>query len=180
MKEETTPDEADTISRAQAGDTGAYELLYRRYVSPIYSLAFRMTGSAELAEDLTQEIFIRVWSKLPGFRKESAFFTWLYTLAVRLIVRKRSASGMRHSAAVSLDSVAEEPIAAPAGYDAADAWDVRNAVARLPARTRAAVVLFDIEGYSHREIAGILGIREGTSKALVHRGREKLRGELTA
>jgi len=171
-------EESDAIHRAQKGDTGAFSVLYRRYVSPVYSLALRMTGSVELAEDLTQEAFVLAWKKLPGFRGESAFFTWLYTISVRLFLRKaaREKREMENSAAIEL--VSTEQGRPAARYDQAAVWELREAIARLPPRTRAAVVLFDIEGRSHAEISALMGIREGTSKALLHRGRSSLKREL--
>jgi len=171
-------EEAGAVTRVRAGDTEAYAFLYRRYVSPVYSLALRMTGSVELAEDLTQEAFILAWRKIAQFRGDSAFFTWLYTLSVRLILRKTSRLKRERPVGIPVESLSAEHIPVDAGYDRTAVWALRDAITRLPARTRIAVVLFDIEGYSHAEISALMHIREGTSKALLHRGRTQLKREL--
>ncbi len=171
-------DESAVVERARCGDIQAFELLYRRWVSPIYSLSLKMSGSSELAEDLTQEVFITAWEKLPLFNDRSSFFTWLYRLAVRVIMRKRSREHHYIRSSQPIESISGVHQEGRARYDASDKIDLQRSIARLPVRTRAALVLFDIEGYSHGEISRILGIREGTSKALVSRGRKQLAREL--
>lgn len=173
------PEEDSIISRAQGGDKKAFELLYRRFAAPVYSLSLKITGSSELAEDLTQEVFVTAWKGLALFKKQSMFYTWLYRLAVRVILRKKASRNFQRRSDISVDSIAEDHTTSKAKYDSIDKIDIQRAISRLPLRTRSAVILFDIEGYSHKEISGMLGIREGTSKALVHRGRAQLKRELT-
>ncbi len=166
------------VRGAQGGDTKAYEALYRRFLAPVYSLAFRMTGSVEQAEDLTQDIFVKAWQKLSLFRGESAFFTWLYRLALRICLRGRKGKAAHLPGNMPLEDNNLPQSSNGGRWDTDDRLDLLRAINRLPARTRAAVILFDIEGYTHAEVASLLNIREGTSKALVHRGRQRIKREV--
>lgn len=161
--------------RAAAGDHAAFERLYREHVSRIHSLARRMAGE-ETADDLTQEVFIRAWEKLPTFRGDAAFGTWLHRLAVNWILSRRETRRRRESKRVGADGVLE---AAPAriarpGLEV----DLERAMERLPERARRVFVLYDVEGYPHEEIADLMGISVGTSKSQLHRARALLRERL--
>jgi len=164
-------DEAADVSLARDGDREAFERLYRRHVPRILGLARRMAG-ADAADDLVQDVFVRAWQKLPTFRAEAAFGTWLYRLAVNVIVedhRKRAHAWRQvdDEAAVANTSVA--PV------DTTLAVDLSAAVERLPAGARQVFVLHDVEGYKHREIGKLVGISTGTSKGQLHRARMALR-----
>lgn len=168
----------ELVTRAQQGDTDAFELLYRRFIGPVYTLAFRMTASREQAEDMTQEIFVKAWEKIHLFRGDSAFFTWLYRLALRICLRARKTKlpgEYREEMGQGTNNRAQ---GRSDQWSVEDSIDLQKAITRLPPRTRAAIILFDINGYSHQEVAGLLGIREGTSKALIHKGRRRLRQEI--
>jgi RNA polymerase sigma-70 factor (ECF subfamily) len=170
----------EAVSAASAGDTRAFERLYRAHVARVHSLARRMAGDGE-ADEFTQEIFIRAWEKLPQFRGDSAFGTWLYRLAVNHLLTRWRSQGLRRARFLDDEKVLERAMetvpARPAGVDLQ--MDVEAGIARLPDGSRAVFVLHDVEGYRHEEIAQMLGINEGTSKSQLHRARMALRGFLT-
>lgn len=168
--------EANDVALAAEGDAVAFERLYRASVSRVHSLARRMAGE-DVADDLTQEVFIRAWQKLPTFRGESAFGTWLHRLAVNLILTRRESLRKRESRHVGGDEILEKMSgrASIPGFGV----DFEKAVSILPNGAREVFVLYDVEGYSHREIAERMGISTGTSKSQLHRARMMLRTYLS-
>jgi RNA polymerase sigma-70 factor (ECF subfamily) len=164
------------LARAVLGDVEAFERLYRAHVARVHSLARRMAGSAN-ADELTQDVFVRVWQKLSTFRGESAFSTWLHRLAVNVIIerfRSRAADRLRF-----IDSDDETvPLAVVPAAPHADRLALEAALDELPDGARRIFVLHDVEGYKHEEIATMLGIATGTSKAQLHRARMLLRKHL--
>lgn len=166
---------ADAIRRAQAGDVAAFADIYRAHVGRIHALCRRLCGDAELAGVLTQDVFVRAWEKLAGFRGDAAFSTWLHRLAVNLVLGDRRTRLRR--AARELVSAVDETDSAPLQRIDASV-DLERAIAALPAGARAVFVLFEIEGHSHEEIAELMDLAVGTSKAQLHRARALLRGAL--
>lgn len=167
-------DAADS-ALAAAGDTRAYERLYRRHVGRVHGLARRMLGSTE-ADEATQDVFVRAWSKLGTFRGESSFGTWLYRLALNVMLNRRGAIALDRS---RHDDGDDDLAAVPAGGGATDlALDFETAIRLLPRGARQVFVLHDVEGYRHDEIGTMLGIATGTSKARLHRARMLLREHL--
>ena len=167
--------EADLVRRARRGEVEAFEDLYRGHVGRIYAVILRMVADPALAEELTQEAFVRAWGRLASFRGTSAFGTWLHRLSVNVALdalRARRRWRERFS-----DEPPARPPAAPAS-DPADALDLEQAIAMLPPRARAVFVLHDVEGYKHREIARLLELSVGACKAHLHRARRRLREEL--
>jgi RNA polymerase sigma-70 factor (ECF subfamily) len=164
------------VRRAAVGDHDAFERLYRDHVGRVYSLAVRMSGQED-AEDLVQEVFLRAWSKLDTFRGEAHFGTWLYRLAVNHILRRRSTRQRREERRVPWAGVVDG-VAAPRKRASAEALDLERALERLPARAREVFVLFDVEGWSHEDVADALGVTVGTSKSQLHRARMLMREEL--
>jgi len=160
---------------AAAGDTRAFERLYRAHVGRIHGLVRRMLGSDE-ATEVTQDVFVRAWQKIGTFRGEAAFGTWLHRLAVNVVLTRRAQLGARRSRFIADDAVLESLPARAASRDFG--LDFEGAVARLPDGARYIFVLHDIEGYRHEEIAGLLGVTSGTTKAQLHRARMLLRGSL--
>lgn len=161
---------------AARGDHGAFERLYRRHVARIHSLARRMS-SPDLADDLTQEIFIRAWEKLPSFAGRSSFGTWLHRLAINHVLTRRRRTRLERTWFIEDDTfIAAAPASAP---QAGLAMDLEAAMARLPEGARQIFVLYDVEGLSHEEIAGQLEISVGTSKSQLSRARATLRSILT-
>ena len=171
----------ELAARCRAGDADAFEELYRQHARRLYSLAVRMIGSAEDAEDLLQEVFLQAHRKLPGFRGESTLGTWLYRLTMNHCLdhlRGRQAKMSRATESLEDENAAEPMAPAPAVPSAISRMDLERAIAALPPGSKAAFLLHDVEGFEHQEIAAILGISEGTSKSQVHKARLKLRSLL--
>jgi RNA polymerase sigma-70 factor (ECF subfamily) len=170
-------DESEVIARARRGDLAAFEHLYRRHVPHVYAVCLRLTGDARRAEEMTQTAFIQLWRKLPLFRGESAFATWLHRLAVNTVLMEfRSAKRREERVVGTSDPAALETAqhAGPAGLR----LDLEQAIACLPPRARTVFVLHDIEGYTHEEIANLLDLETGTTKAHLHRARQILQEAL--
>lgn len=168
-------EDAALVRRAAAADIAAFEQLYRRHHARVHGVIARLVGQAGArAEDLVQEAFVRAWQALPAFRFESAVSTWLHRLAVNTALMelrsRRGRPGMDDDEE-TLDSL---PSADTAG-NAMLGRDLERAVATLPPRARAVLVLHDVEGWKHEEIAAELGMAVGSSKAQLHRARHLLR-----
>jgi RNA polymerase sigma-70 factor (ECF subfamily) len=145
-------------------------------VGRIHALCLRLTGSADEAEEYTQNAFVRAWQRLETFRGDSAFGTWLHRLTVNEVMQARR-SAARRSARVALPGN-DEQLAQVAREEPEPDRDLERAIAGLPEGARQIFVLYDIEGYSHEEIAHLTGVAEGTSKAQLHRARRLLREAL--
>lgn len=169
--------DTDDVALALAGDTRAFERLYRRHVVRIHSLCRRMVGP-ELAEDVVQDVFIRAWDKLELFGGKSAFGTWLYRLAINVCLARRTKAGKRRDR-FKRDEIAMARARSPKQRPDAR-MDLDRAIDRLPPRAKQVFVLHDVEGYRHREIGELLGISTGTSKSQLHEARMSLREQLTA
>jgi RNA polymerase sigma-70 factor (ECF subfamily) len=173
LEETLTADSvAADAALAASGDGTAFERLYRSHVARIHSLVRRMLDADE-ADDLTQDVFVRAWQKLPTFRGEAAFGTWLHRLAVNVVLGRRKTLGMErgryHTGEDVLDGVSgrhETPEMT---------MDFEEAISRLPDGARQVFVLHDVEGYRHEEIARMLGVVPGTSKSQLHHARMALR-----
>ena len=171
------PQAADAVdvARAQRGDTRAFERLYRANVARVWSLARRMIGPA-FAGEITQDVFVRVWEKIGTFRGDAAFSTWLHRVAVNVILHRRAALRLERE---RFDPDEDTLVALPAAPRSTDSrMDVTEAIDKLPHGARAVFVLHDVEGYKHEEIAELLGVTSGTSKAQLHRARMILRRHL--
>jgi RNA polymerase sigma-70 factor (ECF subfamily) len=168
-------DESGLIGASRAGDPAAFEPLVRRYQRMIYSLVYRMTGSPEDAEDLTQEVFIRAFRELPRYRAEARFATWLYQIAVNhcLNARKRAA----RTARLLSDWATEQDLRAAGGETGGVDLpsSVQEALLALDERQRAAVILTVYDGLNHAEAARVLKCSEATISWRVFKARRKLR-----
>lgn len=173
--EPARPEDAD-VRRAADGDALAFRRLYEEHVGRVHALALRMTDPG-LAEDMTQEVFIRAWEKLSTFRGDARFGTWLHRLAVNHILTARERHRKRERRHVA-DEVALARAEAPARRSSGAAVDLEAALRQLPDGARDIFVLYDVEGYRHDEIAELLGISVGTSKSQLHRARMLLRKQL--
>ncbi len=170
-------DEASArVDRARAGDLAAFEAIYRAEAGRIYGLCLRLCGDATTARTLTHEAFVRAWEKLPSFRGDAAFSTWLHRLAVNVVLGDRRAN-LRRAARERDQGEGAATTTLPQGRVDAG-LDLERAIAALPAQARMVFVLFEIEGLGHGEIAACMGVAEGTSKAQLHRARELLRRAL--
>lgn len=181
LADRPTADAADTASltvrRAQQGDAGAFELLYREHAGRVYALCLRMCADPGRAEELTQDVFVRAWQKLDSFQGKSAFGTWLHRLAVNVVLGDRRSEAVRVHRVFGTDEPEkfETPAAPP---DPGMGMDLERAIALLPPGARNVFVLHDVEGYKHEEIAEMSGSAVGTSKAQLHRARRLLREAL--
>jgi RNA polymerase sigma-70 factor (ECF subfamily) len=169
--------ELDLVERARRGDEGAFRTLYDRNVDRIFRLAHRMVGEPDLARDLTQESFVRAYQRLGQFRGESAFSTWLHSIAVRVVLNGLRRTARHRERERSLEEAAGRGVARPAPEPGLRDR-IADAVDRLPEIYRTVFLMHDLEGYSHGEIAASLGVAEGTSKARLSRARSKLRHAL--
>lgn len=171
--------DAALVRSAASGDGDAFASIYRRHAGRVHGVISRLVGGQGVrAEDLTQEAFVRAWQALPKFRFESAFSTWLHRLAVNtalMELRSRRGGPRFDDDEDALDDVG---MADSAGQATALSLDLERAVATLPPRARAVLVLHDVEGWKHEEIAAELGMAVGSSKAQLHRARQLLRGRL--
>jgi RNA polymerase sigma-70 factor (ECF subfamily) len=163
------------VALAAGGDVRAFEELYRRHLPRVHSLVRRMTGGRD-ADELTQDVFVRVWQKLGSFRGDASFTTWLHRLAVNVVIERFRTEQVRRARMHDGD-LPFETLAGP--RQTTDiALDFETALEKLPDGAREIFVLHDVEGYKHHEIATLLGISAGTSKAQLHRARMILRKHL--
>jgi RNA polymerase sigma-70 factor (ECF subfamily) len=169
-------DDGALVRRSIAGDVRAFEQLYRRHVGRVHGAILRLVGMDRArAEELTQEAFVRAWQKLSSFRHESAFSTWLYRLGVNTALMELR--GRREADNVD-DATLEYVAGGEVPFCAGERGDLERAVSALPTRARAVLVLHDVEGWKHEEIANELSMAVGSSKAQLHRARGLLRRAL--
>lgn len=172
-------DDHALVRAAAAGDVAAYERIYRRHAPRMYAVLWRLCGGqAARAEDALQDAFLQAWRSLPGFRFECSLGTWLHRLAVNAALME-----LRAHAASDVGDTGEDAIEAMALLPALErctgtAMDLERALETLPPRARAVLVLHDIEGWKHQEIADQLQMAVGSSKAQLHRARGLLRARL--
>jgi RNA polymerase sigma-70 factor (ECF subfamily) len=172
-------DDPGLVRAAVAGDTGAYERIYRRHSPRVYAVLWRLCGGhAARAEDALQETFLQAWRALPGFRFDSSLGTWLHRLGVNAALMELRGSAAREASEAGDDGW--ELLAAVPSVDrcAGTTLDLERALETLPPRARAVLVLHDIEGWKHHEIAEQLQMAVGSSKAQLHRARGLLRARL--
>ena len=143
----------------------------------VFALCRRLCGEGAAAEDLCQEAFVKAWTGLASFRGDSAFATWIHRVAVNTVLGHRRWSDSREDLKAE-DIAAVQPFSAKAETWSPSGLDLERAIGRLPEKARAVFVLHDVEGYRHREIAELVGIAVGTSKAHLHRARRLLREAL--
>ncbi len=165
------------VERAQAGDSRAFEVLYRRLVGRIYAICLRMVRDAQRAEELTQDVFVRAWERLGSFRGESKFTTWLHRLAVNVVLQDARTKGRRESREESMGDPGEYLGRVKEVFPGTRV-DLERAIAGLPEGARRVLVLRDIYGYKYDEIAQMQGVALGTVKAQIHRARKMMREKL--
>jgi RNA polymerase sigma-70 factor (ECF subfamily) len=174
--------DAALVEAARRGDMRAFERLYRMHSGRVMGLCLRMTRQREIAEDCVQLTFVRAWRNLAAFEGRSAFGTWLHRIAVNEVLTNKRNRGTRaegdslpqHDDEDTFDGIADLSVASDGG----DVMDMEKALATLPEGSRHVVVLQAVYGYSHEEVAEMLGIAVGTCKAQLHRGRKLLRERL--
>ncbi len=168
----------DLVQKARDGDVLAFERIYRLHVGRVFALCRRLATDPGLAEELTQDTFVRVWHRLDTFEPGTHFHSWLFKVALNVVLADRRARGRRARREIAVDdpdrletrSWRPEP---------RSGLDLERAIAQLPAGARQVFILYDVEGFRHDEIATHLEITPGTSKAQLHRARKLLREALT-
>lgn len=169
------------IERAQHGDEEAFAALFEAHKRRVYSLCLRMTGDTAEAEDLSQDAFLQLFRKISTFRGESAFSTWLHRMVVNVVLMHLRKKGLQQVSLDEVDNSQDEPVKREYGDDdkrllhSIDRITLSRAIEGLPPGYRAVLVLHDIEGYEHNEIAQILSCSVGNSKSQLHKARLKLR-----
>jgi RNA polymerase sigma-70 factor (ECF subfamily) len=158
------------VRQAQDGDMRAFEDLYRRTSDRVYAVCLRMSGDSDRATELVQDVFVRVWQKLPGFRGESQFTTWLHRLTVNLVLQERRSRSRREAREIGSADLERYGHAARRSMPGTKV-DLERAIAALPDKARRVLVLRDVEGYKYDEIARMTGVSLGTVKAQIHRAR---------
>lgn len=162
------------VIQAASGDTRAFEMLYRLHLGRVYALCMRLTRNEAYAEELTQSAFVRAWQKLDTFRGDSAFSTWLHRLTVNVVFEAQRSDQRRIGRVTTTDDL--DVLDRQGRHETPGMKiDLEQAIAKLPDRAREVFVLFQVEGYSHEEIAGMTGMAIGSSKAQLHRARHLLR-----
>jgi len=173
---------SELVDRAKNGDDSAMGELYRLHCRRICNLCIRMTTNHSEAEDLTQEIFLRAFRKVHTFRGQAAFSTWLYRLGVNVVLMRLRKKSYQE---VSLDEFGQPNGKPIRKIEPADKTDhagkmvnrmfLRVALDQLPPGFKRVIVLHDLEGYAHHEIAELTGRSVGNSKSQLHKARHRLR-----
>ncbi len=169
--------ERQLITRVLSGDPAAERTLYETHVDRVYRLAYRMTGDETMAEEYTQDTFVRAFDRMGGFEGRSALSTWIHSITVSVVL-----SGLRkvkriRSRETELSDVTMATTEAK-GSDVALKIRLHNAIDTLGDDLRLVFVMHDVEGYKHEEIAEVLDVPVGTTKSRLSRARKALRGEL--
>jgi RNA polymerase sigma-70 factor (ECF subfamily) len=169
--------EPELIARVVAGDRLAARELYDAHAPRVFRLAFRLTGDDDLAREMTQETFVRAFAQLDKFRGESALSTWLHRVTLSVTSNAMRKVKRFRTREADLDDALH--IAEPtreADHDLRDS--LNRAIDELPEIYRTTLIMHDVEGYTHEEIATVLGVAEGTCKSRLSVARAQLREKL--
>ncbi|MGN6519714.1 MAG: RNA polymerase sigma factor [Dokdonella sp.] len=158
------------LERARRGDMGAFAAIYERFGSACYTLALRVLGEPAAAEDIVQDVFLKMFATLGGFRGDAPFGAWLKRLTANATIDVLRAR-QRYQADDVEALFAAMPTADADAEDGVDAWSL---LMRLPPRARAVVVLHEVEGYTHKELADLFGQSESYSKSILARALKRL------
>lgn len=174
--------ELDLITRAKEGDRAAFGALVRDHQDEVYTLARRLVGDPHLASDVAQEAFIRAWRAIPSFRGEAKFSTWLYRITVNTSWTHKRRASLHRTAPMEEHTYLPAPIDSRHPEVAGEILELRGrlrvALDRLPDAQREVVVLKDVYGWSHAEIADSLDITVTAAKVRLHRARARLARDL--
>ena len=158
-------DDVELVRRAQAGSREAFDAIVRRHQRNVYQLCYRFTGSHEDAADLAQDVFVRAYRALRGFKGQSAFGTWLYRIGVNVCLNRKALKTPRLESLDAVEVAVAAERADAALLRAERAAHVRAAIARLPPKQRATLILRTYHDLPHDDIARILGSSVGAAKA---------------
>lgn len=179
--QDTIP-ESTVVAAACAGDTAAFESLFRKHYQSVYGLAYRLTGNVSEAEDVAQMVFLRAVEAIHGFRSGARFETWLYRITVNLVKDQNARSRTRR---LSVEGYAADKTAKSADREPADCGMsdpqsvIRAALLHLPKKERAAIVLTVCLEMTHARAAEVLACPEGTVSWRVHRAKRMIHSFLT-
>lgn len=164
----------EDVRRAQAGDVAAFERLYREHLPRVHRIARWLLGTDDV-DDVIQDVFVRVWSKLATFNGRSTVETWINRVATNVVLRHREKLGRRAGREVPLESHDER-----VHIDRLDLrLDIEAAVSGLPERARIVFVLHEIQGLTHEEISKLMGTTSITCRTQLHRARQMIRSQLS-
>lgn len=171
------------VARLKRGEQSALRALYEQHGKRVYALCYRLSGDAEIAEDITQEVFVQVWQKIHNFRGDSKFSTWLHSVASNVAIGQMRKQKSWWRSWFGSDEQNETELANIAITDDATNFDLSRSgldkhIANLPEQARMVFVLFAVEGWRHEEISKELNIAVGSSKAQYHRAKQLLQQAL--
>ncbi len=169
----------DLIQRSREGDEKAMEAIYERFSRPLFSLIYRYTANREVAEDLLQDVFLRIFSNLQTLRRTDTFVSWMYRIAVNTCFGYLRGSKIQIQRTVPLNGVHEKFSGdADRSSDRLMKRLLDEAIHSLPDRMKAIFLLHDVQGFKHEEIAPMMGCSVGTSKSQLFKARMKIRDYL--
>ena len=171
----------DLVTRGRAGDLAAMESLYEMFKGPVFGLVYRYCQNRAVAEDLLQDVFLKVFSHMEGVREAATFPGWIFRIAVNTAyshLRQKRVQGDKLVPLGDVEGRLEEPGAEPVERDLQG--PLEEAIQALAPRLRSVFVLHDVQGYKHEEIARLLGCAIGTSKSQLFKARIKVRDHLKA
>ncbi|MCZ6560910.1 MAG: RNA polymerase sigma factor [Gammaproteobacteria bacterium] len=165
------------VSRAQRGDLKAHELVYRTYAKPVYNLAIRILRDPHQAEEVMQDTFIEVLRKIDSYRGDAPVGAWIRRIAANkaLMVLRSAWHRLATPLEAEHDAPTEDHSGVGEGIRAVESAELERQLAQLSPVTRAVIWLYDVEGYTHKEIATMMGKTASFSKSQLSRGHEKLR-----
>jgi len=171
--------DAQLIDEVEKGNQAAFDILFSKYNNKLYASLLAFTKSQDLAEDLTQKTFIRVWKKIETFRGDSSFFTWIYRIAINLAKNEFSSKQAKNQGITdNIDDTydLESSVSSPESHaiEAESMQAVMDFIASLPTDLREAISLREFDGKSYEEIAQITGSPIGTVRSRIFRAREEI------
>jgi RNA polymerase sigma-70 factor, ECF subfamily len=179
---ETNLTEAEAIRKAKDGDAAAFEYLYNLHCRRVYGVCLRMVKNPAEAEDLTQQAFLQLFRKIGTFRGESGFSTWLHRVTVNIVLMHLRRKKPTELLAEDLERTSpngegprEHGSSDTSMLGAIERLNLMRAIRKLPAGYKKLFLMYDVIGYEHSEIAGLLGCSTGCSKSQVHKARKRLR-----
>jgi len=182
MQSGPTGDEDLLVARAREGDRDAFEELIRRHADRLYAVVLRFLGDSELAQEATQDAFLRAWRGIERFQGRSRFFTWLYRIGINEAKRRAAREPTERMVSIEEEPILEAPDWSQAPDTRMEQDDLRraleNSIRALPFEYRAPVILRDVEGLSTRDAAEVMELSEAAFKSRLHRARLVLRRAL--
>ncbi|MEE9230069.1 MAG: RNA polymerase sigma factor, partial [Acidobacteriota bacterium] len=165
------PDEPDLVERVRQGDDRAFEALVNRYADQAFAVAFGFLQHVQDSEDLVQDAFVRALERIDSLSPGSPFGAWFYRLVVNAALNRRRYLARRRTEAITADRAARGGDPDRASERAELRRRLAQALQTLPPELETVVILHDLEGFTHPEIAQVLGIPEGTCRSHLHRAR---------